>query len=963
MQPVAGPSNTSTSAQPPPPSNTSASQPPPPSATGSHQITRKRVSYSCQTCRRRKVKCDKILPVCGNCAKNKTECVYDVEPQQDDTQPSRARRANRTKRRRQQENTDEHLPTYDSSRAASLSNVQKTDLSAVEAHLAQLVSLVDRLKKDNRAHESTEAQAPALNPSAETAPSEEGNAPTKSLVARPDSPSAPADCNSDEFPIPNGQTTDLVDPLGTSNLGHMSLGDGGSSRYVGTTYWAYISHEMDELNQLLGNQNRSHDLAAGSDHTATNSVSSERRQRKESISSQTTSPATRSPFPLGFSGPIQKAVCIPPGYFSVNDKAVEADMLKHVPTKWQSDILYKGFMSGVHSLSPMVHPPMILKLYNAFWDWYDGKSYTGELCPSPSFIPLLYAIWFGGSVSISMRTMEMEFNTSSRAALSTKYSDEVTCWLAKISFPHSVTLHGLAAYLIAQTILSREEEPLASSLFVSLAVRVAQTLGLHRDPSHFNIDPWEAEFRRRLWWHIMHMDGVIAMSSGLPPLLTDDTYWDARETSEVKDTLLGTTEAKQYEQSVACGQRPPDNPDDPTVCGGPSMVNVYYLSAKGKCIMAKSVRRILRIQLGTRPLTRGDMVELRSVLHDLQVKLNSIINRIPETNATEKSAASSRRAPHSTAEELPIEGPSGCPEQYHSVVLVSFHKWARIILSLFIDKAFCVAYQPFLRNPRSRIWPVARQSALRHSYSFMEKFIRLATDPDFQPFQWGWPGNHQPMHAMMIILIDLYERPFSPEAPVSRGFIDQIMSLSGPDGGVVSGGDDIFTQRPLRNGGREAWDMIRRLRQKAWQKAGLNPQLPWTGQDWPTESGFANTPYFKFLSSATVAEPTTSAAVTASHSSCDKTFAPDLAFARSPAATIPTQQSILNSPTVDFMNAADPNMMPAPEPSVPFLLDPSHFDWGEWDNIFGQSLPVADELMELDQVTGLAFADLENGAT
>lgn len=52
---------------------------------------------------------------------------------------------------------------------------------------------------------------------------------------RPGSPfSAGADCSSDDFPIPKGQTTDLVDPLETSNLGHMSLGDGGRSRSVPT---------------------------------------------------------------------------------------------------------------------------------------------------------------------------------------------------------------------------------------------------------------------------------------------------------------------------------------------------------------------------------------------------------------------------------------------------------------------------------------------------------------------------------------------------------------------------------------------------------------------------------------------------------------------------------------------------------------------------------------------------------
>ena len=78
------------------------------------------------------------------------------------------------------------------------------------------------------------------------------------------------------------------------------------------------------------------------------------------------------------------------------------------------------------------------------------------------------------------------------------------------------------------------------------------------------------------------------------------------------------------------------------------------------------------------------------------------------------------------------------------------------------------------------------------------------------------------------MLIDLFERPHSVEAPRSRAFIDQIFALSGPDGGIVHGEDGVSVQRPLREGGREAWDMLRRLRQKAWQKAGLDPDVLWT---------------------------------------------------------------------------------------------------------------------------------------
>lgn len=131
------------------------------------------------------------------------------------------------------------------------------------------------------------------------------------------------------------------------------------------------------------------------------------------------------------------------------------------------------------------------------------------------------------------------------------------------------------------------------------------------------------------------------------------------------------------------------------------------------------------------------MEELRAILLELQLKLNSIVNRIPEGRMPEHTSVPTGRAlamskspveTRTTETELPGEGPNGCPEQYHSPVLVAYHKWARIILSLYIDKvrnkglpsargfseepisqAFCVAYQPFLKNARSRIWPAARQ--------------------------------------------------------------------------------------------------------------------------------------------------------------------------------------------------------------------------------------------------------------
>ncbi|KAE8355963.1 fungal-specific transcription factor domain-containing protein [Aspergillus coremiiformis] len=1019
---------------------------------GARQITRNRASYSCHTCRRRKVKCNKVHPVCGNCVKNGTECVYDVAPQKDSgLHNSQARGGHGNKRRREssrpvEDDIDDVGSLHGHLRQVG-SSEQRYGSQAIEARLDKLTSMIERLSKTNGSLDAAQRHllAPNVNPEAGRGESRPGNGTVMKPAgtSHPDSPRR-ADSSSEEFPIPTGHATDLVDPVGSLNLGHLSLEDGGRSRYVGTTYWAYISHEINELNQLLKYQNRSHnDTTANESSLDENMTDSTAKPPGSPWKASVDRPRDVSRDRMAGRETFQKSVLFPTGDSpSVKEKHVEPEMLDHMPTKRQSHVLYKGFMSGIHAISPVVHPPTILKLYNSFWDWYDYSSYSGDPCPDPSFIPLLYAIWYGGSVTISIRTIKAEFNVSSRSALSKTYSDEVTRWLTKISFPRSPSLQGLAAYLLVQTILSKEEEPLTSSLFISLTMRVAQTMGLHRDPAKFGIKPYEAEYRRRIWWHIVHMDGVVAMSSGLPPLVSDENYWDVRDASEVKDTLLGTPEAEKYEELVASGMRSPDNPDDPTLCGGPSMVNVYYLSARGKYIMARAVRRILKIQLGTKPVTRRDMEELRSILLDLQLKLNSIINRIPEidNNGVPPIANDGLLSfPVSPVEmrtsdiELPGEGPSGCAEQYHSSVLISFHKWARILLSLFIDKAFCVAYQPFLKNAKSRIWPAARHSALRHCHGFMEKFVSLATDPEFQPFQWSWPGNHQPMHAAMIMLIDLYERPHSPEAPKSRAFVDKIFSLTGPDGGVVGGEDGISAQRPLKDGGREAWDMIRRLRQKAWQKAGLDPHKLWTEQA-QIQAGAASGPdgYYPctsnpYYANSGTTDPTPSIStltsrqqladfskmfynMTRSHmlpnpastlrpsplryqlpqTSVPTSALPTPQISQAPAAkanlvetppastlSSPDRMSPLRtavpfaqSPTVStpppplsFMDLASPGAQSMAAGSTPpSMMDPSlHFDWDQWDAVFGQHLPVADELMELDPVAGFEFGDLGGG--
>lgn len=108
-------------------------------------------------------------------------------------------------------------------------------------------------------------------------------------------------------------------------------------------------------------------------------------------------------------------------------------------------------------------------------------------------------------------------------------------------------------------------------------------------------------------------------------------------------------------------------------------------------------------------------------------------------------------------------------------------------------------------------------SALHASHSFLRNFIHLSRAPQFRPYTWFCPGTYQPLHATMIVLLDLYERPLALEAARSRAYVDDVFALfaeAASHSGALEDGP-----RPLKEGGREAWRILGRLRSRAYNRA------------------------------------------------------------------------------------------------------------------------------------------------
>lgn len=119
--------------------------------------------------------------------------------------------------------------------------------------------------------------------------------------------------------------------------------------------------------------------------------------------------------------------------------------------------------------------------------------------------------------------------------------------------------------------------------------------------------------------------------------------------------------------------------------------------------------------------------------------------------------------------------------------------------------------------------------AIERCQSFCMKCAQLSSVEAFRQYNWSWPGNHQPLHAVMILLVDLIESPQSEYALLSRRVVDIVFALLGPMGGLVAGTgpEDNLMKRPLSDG-QETWLYLRRLRSKAWDLAGIDPSIVWT---------------------------------------------------------------------------------------------------------------------------------------
>ncbi|KAH9216519.1 fungal-specific transcription factor domain-containing protein [Leptodontidium sp. 2 PMI_412] len=573
------------------------------------------------------------------------------------------------------------------------------------------------------------------------------------------------------------------------DIGHLYLGSQSDSRYVSPDFFALISQEVAGINSLLQQQYRSNLELHASLFEPENTDLDACGDQDLRSSSWTNGSNSGT---IALTAQLCGDMFPPPPEWTSEDRTTRyaarltspGELLDGLPSGEQCEALVWIYMEGYHTISPLFHGPSFLQ---------DVRRYTeGNFPSNPNldlhFLALFTAVLFAGCAISSRKRLGEIFPGQTREDLSSKFYQGAVRAIRLTNFPQSPSLNTLASFIITDTIYLREEQPLTCCSFVGLATRVAQMLGLHKDPASFpDLSAVDIQVRRQLWWSLVAIDVQVALAAGLPPII-DCTTCQVQELSELPEDL--------------------PHPGMPSKDHQKSILGVIV---RGKVEFYRKASRILNVIHSNR-FSREDLDHVLSLIHVIKSDLDARIQEIAEMEATLASPAEMMNG-HDDMSML--------RQSQSNPVLAQFGKAALALLSA---KPYAIIQGPVRRQKLESYLNEKDPQAIAGCRKYLHGFLKITQRPEFQPWHWRWPGQHQPLHSIMALIIDLSTCSDDTLARETRKLVDLAIYMCGPqeNNGIQSTEDGHYDSRPLSMAGSKAWEFIRETRSKVWIKAGLD---------------------------------------------------------------------------------------------------------------------------------------------
>ncbi|KAF7167694.1 hypothetical protein CNMCM5623_000941 [Aspergillus felis] len=311
-------------------------------------------------------------------------------------------------------------------------------------------------------------------------------------------PSLPEACRSS--PLPKDATT----PQHQSQEDVLIL-ENGVPRFISGKHWAWMAEEIQDIQSLLTESQKSSPNEPQGDHLIWESYSS------------------------------------PSNVYSF-----------YPDTREDCYLLLNIFLANVDPIVRVVHRPSLARRFDGFIRTHYsldktpvGSSYSYNMAFDPNqsdaFEPLAMSIFYATINSMKETDVSTVFNTD-KSHLLRRYRAGTEAYLKQHEFMTSRIFEVLQAFVIflSQTAQYREDDMGKVWPLTGLAIRMATIQGLHRDPLALplgTIDIVQVELRRRLWAQICHLDFRAAEGHGFAPSIHESDF-DTRLPLNVDDVDL-----------------------------------------------------------------------------------------------------------------------------------------------------------------------------------------------------------------------------------------------------------------------------------------------------------------------------------------------------------------------------------------------------------------------------------------
>ncbi|KAK3650945.1 hypothetical protein LTR56_005996 [Elasticomyces elasticus] len=584
---------------------------------------------SCVTCRKRKVKCDKLHP-CTNCNRAHIECVFPA--------PGRAPR----KRRALGDGRDKELLE----RLRRLEGVVKGLGVDVPPDDGEVVAL------------GRDAEAEVVK----------GEEVLRARTAEPqdmDDPEGPqtgdGSTRSPETPEEGYKArTRYMEELQTgrfeNRFGRLVINEG-KSRYINNSFWANLSNEVEDLKGIL-NQSSDEDDGIDTNPTISN----------------------HQGWVFGFS-------------------SQNVDMLALHPLPGQIAAYWEVFADRVDPLVKVLHVPTTEPTV------LSAASHLSSL--GRGFECLLFAIYYGAVTSLTAPDCRTRFNEDKQVLLS-RYRFAFEQSLARANFLTTEEIVVLQAFVIFLICLRRNHDARVIWTLTGLVVRIAQTLGIHRDGTHFGLSPFEVEIRRRLWWQVCILDIRASEDHGCDPTILEQAF-DAKMPLNINDDDIS-----------------PESKDFPTERQGCTAMSFCLIRFE----VANTFRRISYVPPGANNRAAGDYLSGTS----------SVTLQDKEKWITEC---------HQRLEERYLK---------HCDMSVPLFWVTATVARLMMSKMWLMVYHPFQRQDGGASLPDETKDKLFiTSLENIEYSLLLETEA--RTMKWGWLfKTYMQWHALAFMLSELCHR-------------------------------------------------------------------------------------------------------------------------------------------------------------------------------------------------------------